>query len=200
MAKKSVGSEIYSGAASFGKLRAVFGVIFGTLIGLGLIIGGIFAIAHKTKRTSMVTGYPIDRTTYQKLPIIPPGSCSRIINNKQSSYSCDFMLQYTIKEDDPTKEPSKMLPISSRTYTHPFQVTSNKDYGNLNSVPLYYDPKKPGDASLTKDDFHTAGGLMVGGGALILIFSWISLWIVLRYKFAAAASGVVGAYEMMKGL
>ena len=57
---KGLGDEIYSGAASFGKLRAVIGVIIGTIIGIGLIIGGIFALIHKTKLTGKTTGTSID--------------------------------------------------------------------------------------------------------------------------------------------
>jgi len=42
-----LGSKIYSGAAEFGKINAIFGAIIGSLIGLGLIIGGIYLLIKR---------------------------------------------------------------------------------------------------------------------------------------------------------
>jgi hypothetical protein len=180
MTKKGLGDEIYSGAASFGKLRAVLGVIFGTIIGIGLIIGGIFAIAHKTKRTMKTTGTSVD---LKNNPV--PIQCTSASDKDGNTYQCNFTLKYTVKKDQ---------------YSHSFQTNSSTDYNNMTQVTVYYNPNTPGDVSLTKDDYHTVGYVLIGFGVFILIGAWISLWIVLHYKFAAAASGAAGAIEMVRAI
>lgn len=193
MTKTNLGSEIYSGAASFGRFRAFVGVIIGTLLGLALIVGGIVAISHKIKRTSTVTGYPVDNRTLEILPGGIP-KCGVITDKNNTTYDCNFTLKYEINDDK--SDTGKFYLF----HTTSFHETSDINYSGMHSVPLYYNPKNPGDASLTKDDFHTVGWVMIAFGLFVLIASWISLWVVLHYKFAAAASGVGGAYDMIANI
>lgn len=65
--------------------------------------------------------------------------------------------------------------------------TNSINYTNDTKITVYYDPNNPNNSSLTKDDYHTVGYILLGVGILILVGSWITLWVVLHYKFAAAA-------------
>ena len=42
-----VGPEIYSGAASFGRVWAIIGAVIGTFFGIIMIVGGIALLAKK---------------------------------------------------------------------------------------------------------------------------------------------------------
>lgn len=178
---KKLGNEIYSGAADFGRIRAIFGVIFGTLIGLGLIIGGFYAIAHKTKLSASTSGISVDANN-NKIPI---PMCSSNTKDNITTYNCNFRLQYTVNK-------------IKHYYT--VNTNSNTNYSENTNVTIYYDPSNPNNASLTNDDYHTTGYVLIGFGILLLLISWISLWVVLHYKFAAAASGVAGGISMIKAL
>lgn len=178
---KGLGDEIYSGAASFGKFRAIIGVIFGTIIGLGIITGGIFALIHKTKLTGETTGIFVDNQNPPK-PILP--NCSSSTNQDNNiSYNCHFNVQYQ---------------VGSTTYTKVFDTSSNINYQYQTDIVVYYDPDYPDNASLSKDDYHTVGYVLICSGIFLLIVSWITVWVVYHYKFAAAASGAAGAIEMVK--
>jgi hypothetical protein len=50
MSDSSLGEEIYSGAASFGRLWTLLGAVFGTVVGIILVIVGIYIMTHKDKR------------------------------------------------------------------------------------------------------------------------------------------------------
>jgi hypothetical protein len=165
--------DLYSGAQSFGKIRAVFGVIFGTLFGIIAIIAGILLIKHKKKRTSSVIGNVVD----QNGKSIPIQCISTVDENNNSMYNCNFQVSYS---------------INNQNYSHPFN-TSSIYYNGLSQVTLYYDPDSPGDVSLDIDDYHKTGYIFIGIGIFILISSWVYLWIIMKYKFAAAANGVAGA-------
>lgn len=178
---KGLGDEIYSGAASFGKLRAVIGAIFGTIIGIGLIIGGIFALIHKTKLTGETTGTSIDNQGNQ----VPIWCSSTSDQDNHQSYQCHFKLQY---------QPDK------KKYTKIFDTSSSTNYTDQTEITVYYNPDDPGDASLSKDDYHTVGYVLIGFGIFLLLGSWIGLWVVYHYKFAAAVSGAAGAIDMIRSI
>jgi len=79
--KQSLGSEIYSDAASFGRVYAMIGAIFGTLISIMFIIGGIYIIYHKSHLKS-VNG-----------TVISDSICNQLDKN---SKSCSTTYTYTI--------------------------------------------------------------------------------------------------------
>ena len=178
---KGLGNEIYSDSAAFGRIRAIIGVIFGTLIGLGLIIGGIFAIAHKTKLSSETIGISVNKDNNP----IPIDQCGTTTTNNNTTYNCNFRLRYTVDGID---------------YYSQFNTHDSINYSNETKVTIYYDPNNPNNSSPTKDDYHTVGYILLGIGIFLLIGAWVSLWIVLHYKFAAAASGAAGAIGMIHNL
>jgi hypothetical protein len=176
--KKGLGNEIYSGAASFGKLRAVIGVVFGTVVGIALITGGIFAIIHKIKLDGKTTGISID----DKEDPIPVPNCSSTNDQNIIDYRCHFKLKYN---------------VGSEKYSKVFYTSGSTNYSDQTDITVYYDTKDPNNSSLTKDDYHIMGYIMIAIGILLLFSSWISLWIVYNYKFAAAASGTAAAIHML---
>lgn len=178
---KGLGDDIYSGAASFGRIRAIFGVIFGTLIGICLIVGGFYALAHKTKLTDKTTGIVVDSNNN------PTNIQCLSTSDKDTgiTYQCNFRLQYTVNKE---------------IYYAPINTNSSTNYSGGTEITLYYDPNSPNNASLQQDDYHTIGFICIAAGLFILLFSWIGLWIILRYKFAAAASGAAGAIGMFKNI
>ena len=171
-----VGQEIYSGAASFGKLRATIGVIIGTLLGLGLIIGGIILLVHKTKRTKNVNGFPTDNEVPQ---------CTTNSKDNNLTYQCKFSLSYTINGTEHTKQ---------------FTTNESKDYSGQTQIKLYYNPENVSDISVTQDNYGTIGGVLLGSGFFILIIAWVGWWLVNKYKFIAEVSGTSGAIQMFKNV
>lgn len=63
MAKETIGSELYSGAATFGTITSAISLIFGTLIGLFLIGIGIYMLVSKDDKNSPDPKKPNDSTT-----------------------------------------------------------------------------------------------------------------------------------------
>ena len=171
-----IGQEIYSDAASFGKLRAIISVVIGTLLGLGLIIGGIVLLARKTKRTKNVNGVSTDNK-------VPP--CTSVSKDNNITYQCNFSLSYT---------------INGTEYTKQFNTNESKNYSGKKQMKLYYDPENVNDISITQDNYRTIGGVLLGCGFLIIIIVWVSLWATNKYKFIAAASGTSGAIQMFKNV
>jgi hypothetical protein len=179
MVKKGLGTEIYSGAAEFGRFRALLGVIFGTVIGIIMIGIGIYLAARRTKRTLSVFGNIKDG-----VPQCTVSSYSDK-NGTTITYNCVFTVDYKI-DDKP--------------YSHTFTTNSSTNYVGIKDIRLYYESGKEGDVSLSEDNTHIAGWIVLGIGVFLIIGSWISWYIINRFKFAAAASGTAGAFEMIRGV
>lgn len=181
---KGLGDEIYSGAASFGKIRAIIGTILGTIIGIALIIGGIAAIKHKRIFTRKTIGKSVNSQNPPQT--IPISNCdSTIVKDNNRQYQCHFIVQYTVE---------------NKNYTKIFNTNSNTNYSEQTDIVIYYDPTNPENVSLYEDDYKIVGYIFIGLGILLLLSSWIGLWIVYKYKFAAAASGVAGAIDMVRAI
>jgi len=56
---RSIGRAIYSGSAELGRVSAIIGAVFATLIGIGLVVASIFMLTHKSKLTSETEGVVI---------------------------------------------------------------------------------------------------------------------------------------------
>jgi len=61
-----VGNEIYSDLSTFGRVEATFGAIFGTLISIGLIAGGLYFLI---KQPQMYEGPTKDNPNAPKTPL-----------------------------------------------------------------------------------------------------------------------------------
>jgi hypothetical protein len=173
---KDLGTRIYSGAASLGRIRAIIGVTFATLIGIGILVGGVFALAHKTKLTGKTIGIPVSVDDKE----IPVKQCTVFTDKDNVTYRCEFKLKYIVE--------NKPYYINTST-------SSQINYSDMKQIDVYYDKSNPSNASLTKDDYHNTGYILIGSGIFLLLISWISLWVVLHYEFAAAASGATGVID-----
>jgi len=167
---RGLGSEIYSGAAEFGRIRAIMGVIFGTIIGIACIIGGIVLIRKKVMLNATITG------TVSSDP-----ACRKYTDkNSNFMYDCSgIYVKYTLNNTLYTLKNTR--------------INSGINYKNGDKIKVYYQSNKPSNASLLSDNTHIAGWIILVVGLLILAGSWFWFIMAMRYKFVAAAEGVAGA-------
>ena len=157
-----VGSQIYTGAATFGRFSAIIGGIFGTLIGLAFVGIGIYFIVEGSRRKASVT--------------------AKITKKECNGDDCQIEVQYTVP-GPPSKMCTKTFPIT-RSQANEFQVGG--------SVTVFYDPSDPcgsGDLDSRQNSIIIGIILIIVGGILIIIV-WVTVWLTQRYKFFAAVEGV----------
>ena len=173
MSQPSLGQEIYSGAAGFGKIEAVIGVIIGTIIGLAMLIIGIVMMFAKNIYTAKTIG------------TIVVANCSQYTaNNTSDNYNCSLLIKYT---------------ANGTTYSKQFTTDGINRYVENMTVDISYNPENPEDSQLgTVLNYKLTGGILIFFGIFIAIGTWIWLWITRRSKFAAAAGGVAGAWNLLR--
>lgn len=165
-----LGDKLYNGAASFGRFNAIIGIIIASFIGGIFIIIGLFLLIKKNRYTNKVEA------------TVKTATCNKITNAEQQPIiSCALTLEYHVN--------GKL--INGTLYTN------DREYKIGDKFPVYYNDQNPQDVLLKPSSNKMLGGILLGVGLVLILFTVLHYYIVSRFKFAAAASGVGNAYNMI---
>ena len=167
--QNSLGNELYSGAADFGRIYAWVSAIIANIIAIGMIIFGIYIIQHKNHLVS-VDGQ-VTKASYD---------CSQDTENQDVYTTCSFDVSYQ---------------VSNQSYTKTFSSTKTFSVGD--TVTVWYDPNHPDQAEFDPAPIGIGWALIIGA-VLLIISSWFWVWMTRRSKFAAAAGGTIGVINMIR--
>lgn len=162
-ASESTASMVYSGVATYGRIRVIIGSIGGGLICLGLIAGGIYIVLHKDNHTSTASA------------LVYNSKCSLIGNNQ---YMCNFTLTYSANG-------IKYSSQQSGTYNYPILEGS--------SLGISYNPNDPNDIMIGTPPSKAMGVILIVSGVIVGLITGLILYFTMKYKEFAAVEGAVGA-------
>ena len=168
--KEGLGDEIYSGAASFGRIWAVISSILVTIIAIFMIIGGVYIIIRRSKMLS-VSG-----------EVIGNSQCNVTQTGNNLSTICTTLLTYT---------------INGNLYDKISTQTGTTSYTDKQQVTIWYYPDTPNKPELSPIPI-TAGYFLIGIAIILCIFSWLWVYITRKSKFAAAAGGIAEAWHLLR--
>lgn len=199
-------SQIYTGASDFGKFTASIGGIIGTLIGIIIIGIGIYFIVESSRRTQVKTGEVVESTcAFEPLVIEtqttssptttgslgidpPPLSPPFALTGTSGDGLCEITLRWDGNKGQKCKEQ--------------FTVENEAKFGIGANVPIWFDPKEPcNTASLeSQSQLSRYGTIVIVIGVVILLIVWLSVYLVYRFKFLAAAEGVGTVIDIAESL
>lgn len=165
----NLGEDLYSGAAAYGKFQAGLGLVLGTIIGIIMVIVGISLANRAVSLTGKSEAILSDVVCNQI------GTRSNDSKNVENVYDCQFNIKYKVNDIEYTKH----------ILTH-----NSVQHYNSESLTIYYNPDHPDDAQLNSDDTYALGYVLVAGGIVLVLGSWLWFYIATRFKFAAAAGAV----------
>lgn len=169
---KSIGNEIYSDTASFGRIWAIISAITGTLIGIFLFICGIYVIQHKSHLKST------------KGDVVKDSDCNTILDNGNQYTKCSTTVSYNINGKE---YPNKIVKTGSTEFKQ-----------GKNNITIWYSPATPENPEYSPAP--TWIGWVIILISLLLVFgSWFWVWLTRKYKMAAAAEGASGIYSIITG-
>ena len=167
-----IGDDLYDGAASFGRFMATVWLVIGTLIGLVLLGISLYLLLTPPKYSEEATA----KVKEVKCDRVPSGDSRGMLND------CIMKIEYTVDDKPIVKD---------------YNSKGSKYYTTGDNIKIRYNPDNPEDFT-TAISRKTVGWILLGIGAFIMILSWVSWWIVNQFKFAAAATGVGSAYDMVR--
>ena len=97
-----------------------------------------------------------------------------------ASRVCDILISYVVQE---------------QTYQHHLQLPSIYFVGE--EMPVFYNPANPHQVSGAAPNYKVGGGAMMAFGLVIAALGLLQFYIVRRFKFAAAASGLGDAFRLL---
>lgn len=176
-----LGSEIYSGAADFGRVWTLLGAIVGTIIGIATIILGIYIITKKSWLSSVGTITAINGD--------PKGTCTQSGQNNQNGqtqqvYSCNIDIIYTFE---------------GKNYTQTVYYSGNFQHYVGEHVNIYINPNNFSNISLDKNIPKFIGWIIIVIALLVMGGAWFWFWASQKYKFIAAAEGAGAGLHILSG-
>lgn len=169
--------KLYEDAAKFGIVTSNIYAIIGTVVGVLMIIGGIYIVLTKVYRTAQVDGSiknctcNVQRTSTK--------------NGYSTSYNCNFDVYYSINSVENNKH---------------FNTNSSVTYADNQKITLYYDPNDITNIEINRDNIHIIGWILIGIAIFIIVASWVRVYIVNKSKFGAGLVGGVEGARMIKTL
>jgi len=180
-----LGQEIYTGAADFGVAWALIGAITGTIIGIIMIIGGIYVLMHRNDYTPVqgkVTLINGSATGQCQSSLIHASNGSS--SNDTTVFNCLVTVQFSYKGED------RKADIS---------YSGNKGFYVGQVTTVYVRTNDPEDVSLNGSIPGWVSAITISFGLVIAIGGWFWYWASKRWKFVAAAEGASGAWHIIRG-
>lgn len=168
---KGVGDDLYDGAATFGRFMATISLVIGVLTGLILIGISIYLLVTPARYTELTTA----KVNEAKCDRVPTGDSRGFMND------CIMKIEYTVDGKQIVKDHN----------------SKGKYYSVGDTIKIRYDPSNPEDFS-TSMSRKTVGWILLAIGIPVIFLSWLSWWIATTFKFAAAATGVGTAYNIVR--
>jgi len=169
----STGSTIYSGLATVGKIHAVIGAVIGCIIAIIIIVIGIYQLKS-----------PYTKSTNATITSIVSSSKHVSDNNNNTSvkYVSVVDLRYEI---------DSVAHIRSN-----FEMTTQTPAVKEMTITVRYNPHDVSDIS-QRINPRALGWGMIGGGALLALFTVGMTILTFKYKPLAALEGGAAAVNMI---
>jgi hypothetical protein len=168
---QGIGSEIYTGAADFGRVWAMFTAIFATIIGVVMIAAGVFILLKKP--------WPSVAGTITAIDGSPTGICPQNGNN----FSCNVTVSYK---------------YNGESYTQGISYTGSAQYHVGEAVKVYLVGGNPQNINIVGDIPKWVGGILIVFSLIAMGASWFWVWASNKYKFIAAAEGASAGLGLIK--
>jgi hypothetical protein len=169
---KSIGDEIYSDTASFGRIWSIISAIIGTLFGIFFIIVGVYIIVHKSHLKST------------KGDVVKDSECNVTIDNNSKYTQCSTTVNYNVNGNE---YPDKSVNTGSTKFTK-----------GKNNITIWYSPVNPENPEYSPAPIWV-GWSMILISLLAVLGAWFWVWLTHKYKIAAAAQGASGIYSIITG-
>jgi small-conductance mechanosensitive channel len=169
--KKTLGEDIYSGSAKFGKISAIISAVFATLFCIIIIGAGVYVI-KLTSTMKSVEGK------------VSGNSVCQSVKSSENNTTTDCSTSVTYTVDDVL-------------YEKRYLDTHKISYNDNQSITIWYDPNNPNEPK-GKPLSKVVGYLMIIISIIALISSWVWVYITRHSKFAAAAGGTSAAINLLR--
>ena len=167
--EKSLSDKVYSSTASFGRLWAVIRAVIVTIVGIIMVIVGIYIIKHRSDMIS-INGSVTEKS-----------SCLTKTNNGETYRICKTKIEYEIDGKKYTKEIS----------------TGTSEFEKEDNITIWYSPVEPDKPEY--DPAPTwLGWVIIIISILVVLGSWFWVWLTRKYEIVAVAKGASGIVSMFK--
>jgi hypothetical protein len=162
-------SEIYEDTSKLGRIYSLIGLIVGIIIAIIL-----FICAFNFQQT------PDNMST---IATILSASCTNIINNNKTEYSCVLKLKYT---------------VNNKEYTNFITTQSNIYYNQNANIDITYEKDDPNKIYIKSLDNTSMSLISCCIGIVIILGAGVNYYLTNNSKFYAAGTGVASTINLFR--
>lgn len=120
-------SDLYTDAASFGRIVTAIGLVIGILFGGAILVYGIYTIMANKQNV---------HSAHEDAQIKSCKCTTHVVDSKVM-YKCNLIIQ-------------------TSKGAFPFNIDSVTNYQSVDSISVYYDPQNPSDISMTSTQINAS--------------------------------------------
>ncbi len=155
-------NNVYDTTATIGRAKSITNVVIGTIIGIVMIVIGIYLIT-KTQNNL------VDSTA-----IVSTSTCTLVTNNKSTTHNCTLGIKYN---------------VNNQQYSGNISTNDSQPHAENSTVDITYDNTNPNLVTARQMRYRTIGFVLCGVSVLIISSAWLNYYLSNTYKGYAAYQG-----------
>lgn len=179
---RTAGSTAVDGAALVGKVSEVQGLVVSHLICLPPVCIGLYILLRPIRRTERTKGRVTEKPACTAIPATIVAQPNGTTTTTGPRTECSVSVAFTSVRDN-------------QTYTFTAQMEREPAPGE--TVDVWYDPNNPTDAGIGETT-RTIGWFLLVPFGCYLIYRWIKLVLVFKFRWFAAVEGVGDVRSMLR--
>ena len=159
---------VYSGLATFGRIRVIILTIVMSIVSIGMLIGGIYMTVSKKN-------YNQTTAVLSNVQCSPP--------NTQGQMTCTFTATYSVNDKTFTKNLSQ-------------QVSTALTNGSV--IDIFYNTQNPSEISIGDISPSKMGWILIASAIGLGLLTALIFYLTMKYKAFAAVEGVAGIFDVVR--
>ena len=161
---------LYDSLASLGKIWTLIGAIFSTIVGVGMIIVGLYFLFRKPDRDLI-------RGTVARINDDEHGICTG-----QQFYQCSLSIQYVYNDQN---------------YMSKIHYSGSSEYVIGQPIDIYVLKNNPYSIVLEPPLPKRLFYLFIAIGLVVILSGWWWYWASRKWKIVASAEGINGLFRVI---
>lgn len=159
---------VYTGLATFGRIRVIIMTVILSLISMALLIGGVYMTISKKNYASATA-------VLSNVQCSPP--------NSQGQINCNFTVTYT---------------VDGKTFSKSISQMNSNPLTDGSVIDIFYNPQNPSEIYIGDYAPSKTGWILIISAIALGLLTALIYFLTMKYKPFAAVEGAAGVVDLLR--